>query len=202
MTKTKMMVGIGTLVLAAMTPGHALAASNSNLLVRTTAILVLTDSSSDPKKLNLSTGDDAAFAVDGTYFFRPNFALNALATFITPNVRSGGSSLGSISVVPPTFTAQYHFLPDAIVRPYIGLGFNYNFNGKTTGTLSTLKVNVKNTVGFVAQLGADYMLTKTLSLNADLKYLRFDTDVNVNGSKADRLKFDAIIVGVGLGFWL
>ncbi|XLM23340.1 OmpW family protein, partial [Chromobacterium piscinae] len=33
--------------------------------------------------------------------------------------------LGKVSVLPPTLTLQYHFMPEATFRPYVGAGINY-----------------------------------------------------------------------------
>jgi outer membrane protein len=33
--------------------------------------------------------------------------------------------VGSVKHLPPTFSFQYHFMPDSKFRPYVGLGPNY-----------------------------------------------------------------------------
>ena len=48
--------------------------------------------------------------------------------------------------------------------------------------------------------GVDYMLNASLSVNADLKFLSFEADVDVDGSKVDELEVDAWILGLGIGY--
>ena len=94
--------------------------------LHTTGIIVTTDAESSA--LDLGLNDDFRIAVDGTYFFTPNIGLNVLATTLNFDVDSGGTSLGSVSVLPPIFTLQYHFSPDdPKYRPYVAAGFNYNY---------------------------------------------------------------------------
>ena len=38
---------------------------------------------------------------------------------------NGVDPLASTWVLPPTLTVQYHFLPEAKIRPYVGAGINY-----------------------------------------------------------------------------
>ena len=109
--------------------------------------------------------------------------------------------MGSVDLIPPIFTLQYHFAPRGTVRPYVGAGFNYNYFYGESGMLDTLDVDVENTFGLVAQVGMDYMLNENLSLNLDLKYLTFEADVDIDALNVeDELDYDAFILGFGLGY--
>ena len=46
---------------------------------------------------------------DTTYFFTPNFAVEGSITWAKQDVNFRGSNLGSLKMMPVTFTAQYHF---------------------------------------------------------------------------------------------
>ncbi len=172
--------------------------------IHTTGIIVNTNASSNSTAsggLDLDLDNDIRIAVDATYFFTPHIGLNVLATTLNFDVESAGTSLGSVSVLPPIFTLQYHFSPDdPKIRPYVAAGFNYNIFYNESGTLDTLNAEVENTIGWVIGGGADFMLTSNVSLNADLKYLMFDADVKVGGVTADELDVDAWILGVGIGY--
>lgn len=199
------LIGTG-LLLGAMQFAQAADAKPSPLLVRVTAIVIEPDASSDA--LDLDVPGIVDLAVDFTYFINPNLGLNLLATFLNPEVEAGGNSLGSVGLVPPILTLQYHFNP----RPtslYVGGGFNYNIFHSETGSLDDIngglaggKVEVDDTIGYVLQAGMDIELTKHTSLNLDLKFLSFEADVELDGNKADDLEFDAFIVGLGLGWHL
>ena len=81
----------------------------------------------------------------------------------------------------------------------MGVGINYNHFYHYSGTLKAVNAEIDDTVGFVAQAGLDYMLTKTLSLNVDLKYLAVRPDVKTTLGN-DKLNLKATIFGVGLGY--
>ena len=66
--------------------------------------------------------------------------------------------------------------------------------------LDALDASVENTLGLVVGGGFDMMLSENLSLNADLKFLAFEADIDVAGTTADVLDVDAWIIGVGIGF--
>ena len=91
-------------------------------MIHTTGIIVSTDASSTSAAdggLELGLSDDYRIAVDGTYFLSPKLGINVLATTLNFEVDSAGTSLGSVSVLPPIITLQYHFKrEDPKFRPY------------------------------------------------------------------------------------
>lgn len=198
MTKKTWLMG-GMLVVAASTM-PVVAAAQSPWLVRTTGIVIFTDAKSNA--LDLDVPDMTDLAVDVTYHFTDNVAVNVLATFLNPEVKSGSDSLGSVGLIPPIVTAQYVFNPASATRVYAGAGFNYNLFYDETGSLDAINAKVDDTVGLVAQLGLDHKLSDSVTLNVDLKFLQFKADVEVDGDKVDELDMDAFILGAGLGFWL
>ena len=140
--------------------------------------------------------------IDASYFFTPNFAVEVIAT--TPQKHTVNSdalgNLGTLRHLPPTVTAQYHFAPDnASVRPYVGLGLNYTrFSAVNLGGL---KVD-KSSVGLAYQIGADFPITKNISLNVDFKKIDISTDVKVaaTGEKLGKVKVDPTLFGIGIGY--
>jgi outer membrane protein W len=47
----------------------------------------------------------------------------------------------------------------------------------------------------------DYKINKRVSFNVDLKYLTFDADVEIGAlGVEDELRYDAVIIGAGLGY--
>lgn len=195
---------LGTVLLMLTAPAaEADGEDGATFLLRTTGIGVITDASSNSVAaggLDLDLGDDLSVALDGTYFVTPHIGVNVLATFLNFEVSSAGTSQGSVDLLPPIVTVQYHFLPAAQVRPYVGVGFNYNHFSGESGTLSTSDIEVEDAVGFVGQAGLDYMINKSLSLGLNFKYLRVDTDVTVAGVDTDELDLNAFIIGVGIGY--
>ena len=142
--------------------------------------------------------------IDASYFFTPNFAVEVIAT--TPQKHTVNSdalgNLGTLRHLPPTVTAQYHFAPDnASVRPYVGLGLNYTHFSAVNLDGGALTVD-KHSWGLAYQIGADFPITKNISLNVDFKKIDISTDVKVaaSGAKLGKVKVDPTLFGIGIGY--
>jgi outer membrane protein len=121
----------------------------------------------------------------------------------------GNQKLGSVNLLPPTLTLQWHFLPDQKFDPYVGAGLNYTAmldrnlqfsSGAADGT--KIKID-RDSVGLALQAGFDINLEDGWLINADVKYVRVDTDVKMrNGNqwtKIDSLDINPWVFGVGFG---
>jgi outer membrane protein len=147
--------------------------------------------------------------IDITYFFTPNIAAELILTYPQKHdVELGGTGIGSVKHLPPTLTLQYHFNPTGTIRPYAGLGLNYtrfssvNLDaGPVLGGSVPLKID-RSSVGFAAQVGADFQIAPQWFLNVDVKYVTIDTDIFVkaNGAKVTKLDVDPLLIGVGIGY--
>lgn len=210
MKKKKMILSAAFTSLFMVVTAQKAAADAGDILVHSTVIGAVTDASSSSAKLNLDIDNAQSVALDATYFVTHNIGVNVLATFLNFNIETGSTAiqdlaskdLGSVDLLPPIVSVQYHFSPDSAFSPYVAAGFNYNVFSDESGHLNDLSVEVDDTVGWVIGAGLDYSITENVSLNADLKYLTFEADVNVGAAPAfdDELEVDAWIVGVGLGF--
>lgn len=94
------------------------------------------------------------------------------------------------------------------MRPYAGLGLNYTrFSsvkldaGPVLGGSVPLKID-RDSVGWAAQIGADYKIAPKWFLNVDLKYVAIDTDIRVkaNNAKVTKLDIDPLLFSVGVGY--
>ena len=141
---------------------------------------------------------------NGTYFFTNRWAVEVLAAlpFKHDIELNGGGTVGETKHLPPTVSAQYHFLPDGAVRPYVGAGLNYTFmfEEDLRGPLAGAELELDDSVGWAAQIGVDIDLSDNLFLNAEVRYLDIDTDAKVNGADFGTVEIDPILVGVNLGF--
>lgn len=133
--------------------------------------------------------------IDISYFFTPNIALE-LILGVTPHRIKGkealaGLDIGETWLLPPTLTLQYHFTNFGAFKPYIGGGVNYTvfFNSSGANTpavpaltqtigvpLTMTNLSLDNAFGFAAQVGFDYMITKNVGVNVDVKKLWLQTD--------------------------
>ncbi|WP_374107734.1 OmpW/AlkL family protein [Flavobacterium channae] len=150
--------------------------------------------------------------LDFTYFFTEHFAAELILGTTKHDVKAintaaGDVNLGSVWLLPPTLTAQYHFYTSdkKVFKPYIGAGVNYTlFYNVKSGDVADVKYD--NALGYAAQLGFDLMLDDTFFINVDAKRLFLKTDVTVDASNlAPGLSIPAEVdinpwlIGIGFG---
>lgn len=171
-------------------------ADDGSWMVRVRALDVSPNASSSPS--GLDADPNATMEVDITKFLTPNIAAELILATTTHTVTAGTSSLGSASLLPPTLTVQYHFMPSAQVRPYVGAGINYTFFYQQSGDLAPF--DLKNSFGLAGQAGLDYMLGKNAFINLDLKYIQLKTEVISGGAKLYDLTLNPWLIGMGAGY--
>lgn len=157
--------------------------------------------------------------LDFTYFFTKNISAELILGTTKHEVSTVGSDisaiggptsadidLGSVYLLPPTLTLQYHFFTDEVFRPYVGAGVNYTifYNEKQGSVVKDVKYD--NSFGYAFQVGFDLMINDTFFVNADVKKLFLNTDVTVDGSNlAPGLSIPADVdinpwlIGLGIG---
>ncbi len=159
--------------------------------------------------------------LDFTYFFTENIAAELILGTTKHDVKTAGSDisavggptnasvdLGSVYLLPPTLTLQYHFFPteEKIFKPYIGAGINYTiFYNQEAGNV-VRGIEYENAFGFAGQLGFDLMLDDTFFINVDVKKLFLSTDVTVDASNLAaglsipaKVDIDPWLLGFGVG---
>ena len=169
----------------------------------------------------LAVSDKVIPELDISYYITKNIAAElilALGTHhnvsITEDTNSvvGNQSLGSVNLLPPTLTAQWHFNPDQLIDPYLGAGINYTLmldrNAKgSAGAINGNKIKIdRDSWGYVLQGGVDVNLKNGWLLNADIKYVNIETDVQLKGAatdnqwrKVDALDINPWVFGIGIG---
>ena len=182
--------------------------------VRLRAVGVAPDESA---KIGIIGGDVAISnalipELDFTYFFTEHFAAELILgtakhDVSAINTLAGDVDLGSVWLLPPTLTAQYHFYTSdqKVFKPYIGAGINYTlFYNVKSGDVAGVEYD--NAIGYAAQLGFDLMLDDKFFINFDAKRLFLSTDVTVDASNlAPGLSIPAEVdinpwlIGVGVG---
>jgi outer membrane protein len=134
---------------------------------------------------------------------RHNVSVQDEAGAVVPN-----QDLGSVNLLPPTLTAQWHFNPDQTIDPYVGAGINYtSFLDRnlrvSNGALAGTKIKVdSDSWGYVLQAGVDINLKDGWLINLDAKYVNIETDVKLNvagWTKIDSLDINPWVVGIGIG---
>lgn len=191
------MIRKNTIIVLGMLASTVASADQGDWLVRARAISVQPQESSS---LGLSVDNALVPEVDFSYFVTKNVALELILGTSRHEVSLGSSSLGKVSVLPPTLTAQYHFAPDATVRPYVGAGVNYTRFYSNDLKVGTQNVELdNNSWGGALQAGVDIAVGKNSFINLDIKKIYIKTDVALAGTKIDTLKLDPLVLGVGYG---
>ena len=155
--------------------------------------------------------------LDISYYFTKNIAAELiLATGSKHDVKVIKDSvgtvpnqlLGTVDVLPPTLTVQWHFNPDATFDQYVGAGINYTFMldrnlNVRQGPLAGTKIKIdRDSWGPALQAGFDVNLKDGWLINADVKYIWMDTDVKLKTggwTKIDSLDINPWVIGIGVG---
>jgi outer membrane protein len=178
--------------------------SAGDIMVRARAIGVIPDEDASTSiGGNVSVSNDWVPEVDISYFVTDNIALELIAATTRHDVsHTAAGSLGKVSLLPPTLTLQYHFLPKARFSPYLGAGVNYTvfYNEDAPGGGITA-IDYDDSFGWALQAGVDYALTDNWYLNADVKKIFLSTDVSINnGAVTANVDLDPWVVGFGVGY--
>ncbi len=146
--------------------------------------------------------------VDISYFFTKNISAELVLTYpqkMDVAINAGGiGHIGTVSVLPPDLTAQYHFLPDGPFDPYVGAGLNFTWLTKVDLRapavqpllLDTSKVSVDPLFNF----GLDYKVGRNWVANLDVKYEWMSFDLKSNGNKISTLHVDPWLFSLGVGY--
>lgn len=199
-----------SIILSVFNSQAALAKSDAahDWIIRSRAVFVKTDVTSKVSTLggHVATSSDQVPELDFTRFFNKNIAAELiLATTkhdITLNGSAAGSKagLGSVRLLPPTLTLQYHANPTGTFRPYAGAGLNYTFfyGAKTGGAATSLKY--QDNLGYALQAGFDYMIDERFGVNFDVKKIFLKTNVQVNNAVRAQVRLDPWLIGGGVSY--
>jgi outer membrane protein len=182
-----------TAALALLSPiaGQAQSSSENPWMVRVRAVDVLYQNgqSGAVQDLNVKAKNQWIPEFDISYFFTKNIAAELVLTWpqqVNITAGQGNTNIGKVTALPPSLLAQYHFTDLGAFKPYIGAGINYTiFGNRQNFPALGNQVQVdQSSVGFVGQVGMDYMFDKNWGLNLDLKYATMSTNVTGSGDLA------------------
>ena len=214
-------VGVLATTLMATTPLVSNAYDIGDWLVRGRIIHVSPNDDSDALTglpgTAVSVGSDTTLEVDFTYMVTKNIGVELILASSEHDVSGEkglvalglGSKVLDARTLPPVLTVQYHFLPNGTFQPYAGVGLNYTlfFNEEATnsaeGVLGITDVELDDSFGFAAQIGADIDFGKSWFANIDVKYVDMNTEATLKTAGLGTLKVDVDIdpwiVGIGIG---
>lgn len=164
---------------------------------------------------------DTQLGLNFAYMITNNWGIELLAaTPFEHDVKLKGTALGaangklgSLKHLPPTLSVVYYPLDGkSAFQPYVGAGINYTWiydehvsSQAQANGFSNFKAS--NSWGMAFQVGADYMITNNIMLNAQLRYIDINTRATVEndavapGTRARvNVDVDPFIYMVGLGY--
>lgn len=192
-------------ILASLSAGAFAAQGDIIARLRITDVNPQTSSDSTLQSINVDVKNDTIPELDFTYMLTNNIGAELILGTSKHTVTSAAGDLGTVKVLPPTLTLQYHFNPEGQFRPYAGVGINYTrFYDVKLDRVTPLSVK-KNSFGPALQVGIDMPLTKDVFLNLDMKKLWIKTKVTdeagalgAAGAKYN-LDINPLVTSVGIG---
>lgn len=152
----------------------------------------------DPKSnpgLELSVDEDVRPSVTFEYFPVKNVGIELLAAHpFKHDIKSKGEKVGSVKLLPPTLSLQYHFDNGGKVVPFIGAGVNYTTFFKERLAVSDLEL--KDNWGAAGHVGVDFKLTDRDAVRLDARYIDLKTDVKIDGANKGELDLSPWVYGV------
>ncbi|HQT63996.1 MAG TPA: OmpW family outer membrane protein [Acidocella sp.] len=145
--------------------------------------------------------------VDLSYFLTNRFSLEVIAATTRHNVSAKGTvagkiDVGSVWVLPPTVTVQYHFPTIAGFTPYAGVGLTVAFfyDSHPAGGIVT-KAGYSTAIGPTLDAGFDYSLGGNWYANIDVKQMFLNTTARLDGGAVvAKTALSPTVVGVGIGY--
>jgi outer membrane protein len=168
----------------------------------------------------VTVDDGTSLTLMGTYMFSPNWGFDILAAWpfkhdVNVSASDGTEVVASfkgaeVEHLPPTFSLQYHFLPDATIQPYVGAGVNYTtfLSEDVTQDLidvtGVTSISLDDSFGLALQLGADWTFGNRWLLNFDLRWIDIESDLTVSDGTesidAGTVKIDPFVYSINLGY--
>ena len=168
--------------------------------------------------VTVNVDDGTSLTLTGTYMFTDNWAFDILAAWpfthdvkLDPDDGSSSIAFGEVEHLPPTFSIQYHFLPESSFQPFVGLGLNYttflseDLDAGITGLVSDFSLD--DSFGVAAQVGADWMLGEHWLINFDVRWINIESDLKASFAAAPTesatlgtVTIDPLVLAINVGY--
>ncbi len=172
----------------------------------------------------LDVDNGTSLTLMGTYMFTENWAFDILAAWPFKHDVNGvisiddgvteplnfSAKVAEVEHLPPTFSIQYHFIPDGTIQPYVGLGLNYTtftsekftdvvVDGVNLGPIGD-SLSLDDSFGVAAQVGGDWMLNDKWLINLDVRWINIESDMTVDGLDIGTVKIDPWVYSLNVGY--
>jgi outer membrane protein len=209
------LVSIALTATLGLASASALAVQQGDILVRVGAAHVApTGESEDITAIAAGAKVEAdsatSLGLNFTYMVTDNVGVELLAAWpFEHDIKATGSiaALGEVAEtkqLPPTVTAQWHFIPQGSIRPFVGLGVNYTnfFSEDTKGALAGSSLKLDDSWGLAGELGVDIDVGSNWFVSGQVWYMDIDTEATLDGAVKFDVEIDpwAYMIGVGTKF--
>jgi len=226
MKTRKLLLAAGTLLTMAAVP--AFAHDAGTWILRAGVGTVAPDSNNYVENdgvttTTVSVDDGTSLTLSGTYMFSPHWGFDILAAYpfnhdvklsvvdnADPVFNAVSIKAGETDQLPPTFSIQYHLLPDANFQPYIGAGLNWTtfFNSKVTQQLTDATgitgITLDDSFGAALQVGADWVFSNSWLINFDVRWIDIDSDLSASDGTTEAdvgtLNIDPWVYAINIGY--
>lgn len=199
-SKTKTVLCTAVLLTTA-AANTAMAMDQGDWLIRAGASYI------DPKSNNhdiVSVDSATSFTFNISYFMTDAWAVELLAAWPYKHDIEllDGTKVADTKHLPPTLSIQYHWAPDSVFQPYVGVGLNYTnfFSEDTYGALEGVDLNLGNSWGLAGEIGADIKLNDSWFLNLSIRYMDIETKAKLDGVSIGKVDISPWIYGGNVGF--
>ncbi|MDD2878175.1 MAG: outer membrane beta-barrel protein [Acidiphilium sp.] len=159
----------------------------------------------------IDASDTVIPELDLSYFFTPHISVEAIAGTSRHNIWANDTALGTVKVgsvwvLPPTVTVQYHFGGMGNFVPYVGAGVSLMlfYDSHTAADLQALgldTVTYRTGIGPAIEAGFDYHLKGNWYANFVVKQTFVATRASIgHGTVIAHTNLDPTIVGAGIGY--
>lgn len=156
----------------------------------------------------------ATVEVDVTWMFAKSFGLELIAATTKHDLTASGgalnnASLGSVKVLPPTLTFQWHPFPGGLLDFYVGAGLNFTLFydyalSEDLADIGVTDIKFSNSTGLSGNIGLSVYIGDHFHINGDIKYIQLstDADIKVGNDTLDKVTTDINpwVYGIGVGW--
>ena len=172
--------------------------------------------------ITVNVDDGTSLTLMGTYMFSPNWGFDVLASWpfnhdinvsiinnVDPGFNPVSAKIAETDHLPPTFSMQYHFLPDGTFQPYVGAGVNYTTFLSTDVEQALVDlgiddIDLDDSFGLALQLGADWTFGNGWLVNFDLRWIDIESDLEATAlgvtGELGTVKIDPWVYSINLGY--
>jgi outer membrane protein len=138
------------------------------------------------------------------YFITPNFSAELVAAIAHVDLEVADNTIGDGEawLLPPSLYIKYHPMPQWKISPYVGVGVDWVYAWDesiraTDGSLVDL--DIEDSFGWAAKVGADIKVTQNLYFNVDVMYLENETEMNIDALNVSGADLDLKVWSYNIG---